>query len=264
MPRVTQVGPGALAAIGLLATLAAARPAAASYPCSTYVVPTLVELQPSDAAATSVIIHGAFIQLTSDTTVTYGDPRCGLMHFVCAAGQESMCQMQWKELRDAVSGTPSFCEGFGSWNVLSVATIHDEGTALGTPDTWDLGMGIAQGVYVDNKCPPARQLVCPPSFGDGGTVPDAAPDVAPPPDAALVEDAAPAMDVAPPRDAPPIEDASADHETGADSGADTPPMLATRSGWCSVAAPTPASLPVAAIVLAALVLGRRRRRDAGR
>src|SRR4029077_16691926 len=159
MPRVTHPGPRGPAATAVPAMLAGARPAAASYPNSTYVVPSLVELQPSDDAATRVVIHGAFFQLTSDTAATYSAPRCGVMYFACVAGQEAMCQMQWKELRDAVSGTPQFCEGFGSWNVLSVATVRDEGAPLGTPDGWDLGMGISQGVYVDGKCGPAMQLV---------------------------------------------------------------------------------------------------------
>jgi len=269
MPRVTHARLIGLAAIALLTTLAAVRPAAASYPCSTYVVPSLVELQPSDDAATRVVIHGSFIQLTSDTAGTYSDPRCGVMYFTCASGQEAMCQMQWKELRDAVSGTPQFCEGFGSWNVLSVATLQPEGTPLRGPDIWDLGMGIAQGVYVDGKCSPAMQLICPPATGDGGVV-DAAPPMDAPVDMALVDDAAPATDVAPPADAgPPGEDAapprdaSGDRKVGSDGGADARAPLTPRSGWCAVAAPVSPSMPVGALVLAALVIARRRR-GAGR
>ncbi|HXU03939.1 MAG TPA: hypothetical protein VN903_23415 [Polyangia bacterium] len=268
MPRVTHPVSIGLAAI-VVAALAAARPAAASYPCATYVVPSLVELQPSDAGATRVVIHGAFIQLTSETAATYGNPKCGVMYFECVAGQEAMCQMQWLELRDAVSATPHFCEGFGGWNVLSVATVRDEGAPLGAPDTWDLGMGIAQGVYVDNKCPPAMQLVCPASAGDGGVVdaatpidaaPDAAPDIAPDatPDAAPMDDAAPVTDVAPPTDA------AADPKGGSDGSADAGPMLARRSGWCAVAGPTRPSLPAGVLVFGAMVLVRRRQRRAGR
>ena len=269
MPRVTYARPIGLVAIVLLAMVAVARPARASYPCSTYVVPSLVELQPSADTATHVVIHGAFFQLTSDTTMSYGDPRCGVMYFACVAGQEAMCQMQWKELRGAAaSGTP-LCEGFGSWSVLSVATIRDEGAPLGTPDAWDLGMGISPGSYVDNKCPPARQLACPISANDGGAVADAGPtDAAPvddagPTDAAPVDDAAPAMDVAPPIDAqPPGDDGAAPPtDARADGGARTP--VAPSSGWCALAGPTPASVRLGALVVAALVLGRRRRRDRG-
>jgi hypothetical protein len=271
MPRVTQARPIGLVAVVLLATLAVARPARASYPCSTYVVPYLVELQPSADAATRVVIHGAFFQLTSDTTMSYGDPRCGVMYFACVGGQEAMCQMQWKELRAAASAKPSVCEGFGSWNVLSAATIRDEGAPLGTPDAWDLGMGISPGSYVDNKCPPAMQLVCPVSASDGGAVADAGPpDAAPvddggPPDAALVDDAAPATDVAPPTDAQPPGDDGAVPPTDAraDGGADARTPVAPSNGWCAIAGPAPASVRLGALVLAALVLARRRRRDRG-
>jgi MYXO-CTERM domain-containing protein len=267
MPRVIYARPIGLVAIVLLAALAMARPARASNPCSTYVVPSLVELQPSADAATRVVIHGAFFQLTSDTTMSYGTPRCGVMYFDCVAGQETMCQMQWNELRNAVSATAAVCEGFGSWNVLSVATIRDEGAPLGTPDAWDLGMGISPGSYVDNKCPPARQLICPVPASDGGA------------DASPVDDAAPAMDVAPPTDRqPPGDDGpsaptdaqSADNDGAAppmdaraDGGADARTTVAPSTGWCAVADPAPAPGRVGALVLAALVLGRRRRRDRG-
>ena len=53
-----------------LATLASARPAVASDPFTTYAVPSLVELQPSEAAATRVVIHGAFFHLTTATGFT--------------------------------------------------------------------------------------------------------------------------------------------------------------------------------------------------
>src|SRR5262245_30990899 len=161
----------ALAFVTALAVLAAARPAAASSPMSFYSVPTRVELLPSDDAATRVVIHGAFFQLTSETTMTYTDPKCGVMYFECVAGQETMCRMQWKELRASIVASPSFCQGFGTLNVVSKATIRTEGSALGQPDAWDLGMGISSGVYVDNKCPPAGKLSCPLAGSDGGTVP---------------------------------------------------------------------------------------------
>jgi hypothetical protein len=157
----------AIAALGL-ATLAAARPAAASDPMTTYVVPTIVDLEPSDDAATRVVIHGAFFQLTSDTNFSYSDPKCGVMYFQCAAGQEAMCRMQWKEIRAAISPTRVTCSGFGSLHVLSKAAIRVEGAPLGAPDTWDLGMGIGTGSHVDGKCPVALKLACPLSATDAG------------------------------------------------------------------------------------------------
>ena len=182
------------------------------------------------------------------------------MYFACVAGQEAMCQMQWKELRGAAaSGTP-LCEGFGGWSVLSVATIRDEGAPLGTPDAWDLGMGISPGSYVDNKCPPALQLACPVSASDGGAVADAGP-----PDAAPVDDAAPAMDVAPPTDAQPSGDDGPAPLTDAraDGVADARTPVAPSTGWCAIADPAPAPVHLGALVLAALVVGRHRRRGRG-
>jgi hypothetical protein len=290
MPRVTNAGPLGLATLVAGATLAWAGPAAASYPCSTYVVPSRVELQPSDDAATRVVIHGAFLQLTSDTAMSYGDPRCGVMYFACVAGQEEMCRMQWNELRAAVSPTPQLCQGFGSWNVLSTAALREEGAPLGTPDAWDLGMGITQGAYLDNKCPPALHLTCPVSSRDSGVITDAAPpvdaalkdaapkDAAPkdaaPKDAAAIDapqihDAA-AVDVAPhdapaPKDAaPPPHDARADRAApgaAVDAGATG---TARSGGWCAVATSTPTPLSAAPLAFALLVLASRRRPRAGR
>src|SRR6266478_3153453 len=106
----------AQAALTLVALLAA-RPALASGPTGTYAVPTRVELFPSEADATRAVIHGAFFQLK--TTTTYGDPQCGVMSFECQAGQETMCRMQWSELRTAVtSPVKNFCLGFGALNVV--------------------------------------------------------------------------------------------------------------------------------------------------
>jgi MYXO-CTERM domain-containing protein len=150
-----------------LVLLASGRLAVASDPLSTYTVPSLVELQPDDTTATRVVIHGAFFNLTSAANFTYADPKCGVMHFQCVAGQEDMCRMQWTELRAAISPTPTLCYGFGTREVLTTATLYAEGQPLGTPDAWDLGMGIGQGVYLDNKCPAARMLTCP--FSGPGT-----------------------------------------------------------------------------------------------
>ena len=268
MPRLTHTARLGLAALAGLAALVATRTAVASYPCSTYVVPSSVELEPSDDAATGVVIHGAFFQLTSDTAMTYANPRCGVMHFACVAGQEEMCRMQWKELRDAVSPTPQVCEGFGSWNVIPMATIRDEGGPLAAPDAWDLGMGVSQGGYLDNKCPPAMHLACPLPAADGGAVTDAAP----PTDAAPSDDAAPAVDAPPPVDAPssamdaapaPV-DAPEDRVAGPGGHADASAALGARNGGCTVAATTSRSFGAAALALAVLVLAGRRRRGVGR
>jgi hypothetical protein len=67
-----------------------------------------------------------------------------------------MCRMQWSELKAAIAPAPTLCRGFGNKEVVSTATVYVEGQPLGSPDPWDLGMGIGLGSSVDGKCPPAR------------------------------------------------------------------------------------------------------------
>jgi hypothetical protein len=235
-----------------LVTLALPRLAAASNPASVYVVPHRVELSPTAAAATRVVLHGAFFKLTSAslTAISYDDARCGVMSFQCQPGQETMCRLQWNELLDA-STRPGdgFCYGIGAFNVVSTAAIQSESDPLGAPAPWDLGMGVQKGVFVDGKCGPARELACPaPSSPDGGTggddasaTPDASPETAPtPPDASAPTDA-------PPTGTPP---------TGG-SDAQPAPTLAKAKDGCAIAGGSSSS-SVAGLALALLALARRR------
>ncbi len=151
-----------------LLSMAAAPSAFASNPSATYVVPTKVELLPDAATANRVVIHGAFFFY--QTGGSYGSPSCGYMYFQCPAGSEAMCRMQWNDINTAI-GMPQ-CMGFGPQNMASKATLRSEGTALGNPDTWDLGIGVSPGFFVGGQCAPAQALKCPlPS----------PPDMAPPP-----------------------------------------------------------------------------------
>ena len=169
------------------AILLAALPAQASDPSSIYTVPTKVEILPDDATSTRVVISGSFFFLTTPMGFTYGEPQCGYMSFQCPPGKEVMCRMQWLDIRKI---GPAFCAGFGTLGMLSTAHVHADRASLGTPDPWDLGLGISTGVYVDGKCPKALALNCAPSAPDAG-VPDAArveaTDVAPPQDVAAVD-----------------------------------------------------------------------------
>ena len=155
----------ALSGACLLGTLGAAH---ASDPVGTYVVPTRVDLLPNDTTPTQVAIHGAFFQISANGSATYGAPTCGMMYFACKAGDETLCRMQWSEIGQRVTPTPTTCAGFGALNSVPSAHIRQEGSALTSPDDWDLGIGIAIGVYVDGKCDPARALKCPLALGDAG------------------------------------------------------------------------------------------------
>ena len=148
--------------------------ARASDPFALYAVPTAVELLPSEANATQVVVHGAFLFLTVTQKTTanamYSEPKCGAMYFQCPSGQEDLCRMQWSDIKNAIQG--GYCAGFGTLNMLSAATLRDEGSPLGTPDKWEMGMGVAIASSLGNQCPKARALICPGTLTDGG-VPDA-------------------------------------------------------------------------------------------
>lgn len=229
-----------------------ARPAAASDPLSIYTVPTVVDILPDDATGTRVVIGGAFFFLSAPMTFTYTEPKCGYMSFQCPAGRQALCQMQWLDIRKAIGGT--FCAGFGSLNMVSSATVRSDRS--GPPDTWDLGMGVGLGSYVDGKCMKARTLNC----AAPGTPPDATAPPLPP------ADAAPAVDVpiTPPDTAvvtPPPADAASppiSPDAGAPADAAPAPTLAKSDG-CAVGGPGSAAWPIAALLLA-LALGRRARR----
>jgi uncharacterized protein (TIGR03382 family) len=171
-----------------LAILLAPAAAKASEPSSIYTAPAEVEILPDDATGTRVVIGGSFFFLSTPADSTYGEPRCGYMSFQCPAGLEVMCRMQWLDIRRAIGG--AYCAGFGTLHVVSSATLHPDRGTLVKPDLWDLGMGIAQGAYVDGKCGPARMLSCAAPPPDGGPADVAeTPDVpapAPPVDAAVV------------------------------------------------------------------------------
>ena len=86
-----------VSAVAALLAGAGVRVAHASEAVSVYVAASRVDMMPSDDAATTVAIHGAFILLKADGT--WEPPTCGYMHFQCPAGSEAMCRMQWKDVR---------------------------------------------------------------------------------------------------------------------------------------------------------------------
>jgi MYXO-CTERM domain-containing protein len=121
---------------------------------------------PTEANATLVVIHGAFMFINENGG--YSNAACGYMYFRCPAGSETMCRMQWHDIQTMGVGADT-CAGFGAHNVVSAARVRTEGTALSAPDTWELGVGVQPGSYIDGKCVPARSLACAlPWSVDGG------------------------------------------------------------------------------------------------
>jgi len=232
--------------------LAAAGPAAASDPSSIYTVPTQVEILPDDATGTRVVIGGAFFFLTTPMGFSYGEPSCGYMSFQCRPGQEAMCRMQWLDLRNAIG--KGGCFGFGTWGMVSGAHLRTDRSSLGTPDPWDLGMGVGIGSSVDGKCPKARMLNCAAPPADAGPPPaDASP---PPADAAAqAPDSNPAPSDSAPVDAA-IADAPAMAPDVAPPGPDAAPAPLAKSSGCAVGGAGGGPWP---LLLLALMVRRRRR-----
>ena len=164
-------------ALALGSSLAAPPLAHASSPMSTFVVPTRVDYFPDKASATSVAIHGAFL-FWVDGQPTYSAPACGYLYFNCSGDgkTQTMCRMQWEQIEQAI-GNRTTCTGFGQLNMKPVGTLRAEGTPLGTPDSWDLGMGV-QGASVGGliqQCASAQALSCAAQpIPDGGTTADLA------------------------------------------------------------------------------------------
>lgn len=140
----------------------------ASTAVSIYTAAARVDMLPAESTATEVVIHGAFMFL--DSSGNYSDAVCGTMYFRCPSGSETMCRMQWLDIRSM--GTASNqCAGFGSVNAVSSAHVRAEGTALVSPDTWDLGVGVQPGSFIGGKCGPAKRLACAqPGSVDGGAI----------------------------------------------------------------------------------------------
>lgn len=157
------------AVLATTALLAHATPAPASQPSAVYTVPRQLDFFPDEANATRVVIHGAFFFYQS--AGSYGAPGCGYMHYACPAGSEKMCRMQWADIKASI-GQPQ-CVGFGPQSMVPKATLYSTGTPLGTPDTWDLGIGVTPGTYVGGQCAPAQALKCltgdPPDMASSST-----------------------------------------------------------------------------------------------
>ena len=169
----------ALLALSGAAVVSAPSSALASNPAANYAVPTKLEFFPDESKATSVVIHGAFFFYQNGGS--YGTPSCGYMYFSCPAGSETMCRMQWTDIKNAI-GQPQ-CVGFGPQNMVSKATLRSEGTTPANPDTWDLGIGVSPGSFVGGQCAPAQALKCPLPPPPDMATPPPAPDmtVVPPP-----------------------------------------------------------------------------------
>ncbi len=159
----------ALACFGVvLASVGTSTSAFASDPFGVITAPRSVQWIPDKASATEFVIHGTFELNLGGTPPSYSfstPPSCGYLHFKCPAGSESLCRMQWGEIEGVIAS--GHCRGFGSLSKVPSVTVHTEGTALGTADTYDLGVGTMD-VFGVGECGTQVAAKCDGTTGDAG------------------------------------------------------------------------------------------------
>jgi hypothetical protein len=134
-----------MAIVALAAAGALPLPAMASEPAGVWLIVDDVTLLPNADQPTSVRIVG-LVTLHSGTGPISGwgysgfePPQRGTLYYTCPAGKETICQAEWRELRDSRGR----CVGFGSVSVDSGRLRTDGG--LGTPDVYPISLGIVTG-----------------------------------------------------------------------------------------------------------------------
>jgi hypothetical protein len=118
-----------------------------------------VRFEPSQSAARTISIHGAFSLWLG---ATYSAPQPGYMYFECPVGKEAECHAQWKRIAEAVKA--SHCVGFGWDSPPGSIRASDEPRA--DPDGFLLLNGTHRVA--------AGQSVC---LATHGALPHAAPSV---------------------------------------------------------------------------------------
>ncbi len=241
-----------------LAAIAVAGTASASDPVGIVTSPRAMEFKPDEATATEVVIHGTFSfnKGGAPPAYTYSAPVCGYMYFKCPAGKEDICRMQWKEIKAAIGA--AYCSGFASWSTAPTSTVRTEGTPLGTPDPYDLGMGT-EGVMGVGDCYTQRTMKCdPPGPSDGGTTDGGTGDTGTPPadTGSTADSGKPTADSG----TPSADSGSPAADAAADSGSPAKPADGGTgdSGGCSMGA-APLSVSAWAVGLGFIGLLRRRR-----
>lgn len=96
----------------------------------------------SPDTATRVRICGAFLLGGGDGQ--YAGPKSGYLYYQCAAGQEAMCRMQWKEISAHTGNTT--CIGFSNrrqtpGEAMNNSKVRTDLPPTG-PDTYPIVMGV--------------------------------------------------------------------------------------------------------------------------
>jgi MYXO-CTERM domain-containing protein len=144
--------------------------ASASSPMGVFARVDKVEYEPSKQTATKVVIHGVFALQAGSGMFDYSGPYAGYMYFACPSGSEADCREQWSEIEANVG--KSLCVGWGQ-ELVAPGTVRSAGAPLASPDTYDLGMGVAYASYANGWCPKllAYGTDKPPTDGGGVIIP---------------------------------------------------------------------------------------------
>jgi MYXO-CTERM domain-containing protein len=244
--------------------------AQASSPAGVWIVPDRVVLLPDENQPRTLQISGLLTLHSGTGPVSdwgypgFEQPQHGTLFYTCAAGQEAMCKMQWRELAAALGS----CVGFGSLTE-GAGQLRAAVGQSDVPDVYPIGMGVVHGY---TPCELLANAAA--SHGeDAGSVP--AVDAATPPSAA--DSGAPSQGVAgkasqstpaaqtsgaPSTPPPPPAAVNANPTAIApDAGKTSPTPVHVTSG-CSVSVTSGRPEPMAAaLVLAALALRALRRRE---
>lgn len=121
--------------------------ARASVPVGVWARVESMTFEPSEASATRVQIRGAvmlFDNSTGGPYLGYTSPALGTLDYVCPAGKEATCQLEWQDIKKNIGAPPNECVGFGD-QLTPTGTLHANGAPLGAPDTYPLAMGVTGG-----------------------------------------------------------------------------------------------------------------------
>jgi len=126
----------------------------ASDPVGIYAMVERVVFEPSESAAKSVQIWGAFTPSVEPPRPTYkpeqayGEVQRGYVYLTCPADKSSMCAAEWSDIK-SVAGK-SEVVGFGTrWGRTKIR-VRPASEAPASPDTYESNIGVVKiGKYGD-------------------------------------------------------------------------------------------------------------------
>ncbi len=158
--------------VAFVAVLAAAGQAAASDQTGVYGKITSVEYEPTAGdvnTATKVKVGGNFTVVNGPVGSgdSYTAAAQGFLYYSCPAGQDSVCRMEWADIKKAVGA--SDCATWGSRSQFPTPGLGSvRSAATGTADSYPIAMGVMRTSL--GQCP---KLGGSPPVGDMAGAPPA-------------------------------------------------------------------------------------------